>query len=224
MKSRISISAFILWIAFAASTTAFGQKETKVKIERDNYELKIKQDGNEFKMKEEGIRPAEKMQKQTTILKEGETVIMVKKGETPKQEVAQAKKPVATKKTYAARKDCPPQKIAVKSTTAKKRTTAYKPKTTSTVKPAMAQTKPVIIRDTIFVTRVDTLFSITQTSEYAGYSRNRFRLNDDFEKLKIERESDGTIKLKKEYKDGSKDVKIFENEEDFQTYIEWKNF
>jgi hypothetical protein len=62
-----------------------------------------------------------------------------------------------------------------------------------------------------------------ETASFTG-NRPQRHMMDNFKKLKIERENDGEIELKKEYEDGSEIKKTFDNEHDFQTYMQWKNF
>ena len=95
-----------------------------------------------------------------------------------------------------------------------------KPKTSSTAKTV---TRRVVVRDTVYVVRVDTVFSRMEPANFAGYSSNPPMI-DNFKKLKIERERDGSIKLKKEYEDGRDIKREFANEEEFNSYMEFKNF
>lgn len=222
MKSKFSKLVLALGFAVTASAPVFAQ-ESKLKIEDKNYELKVKREGDELKIKEKGKRPS--TERQSYTIKRGETVTTVKEGTRPKEPVAQAKKPVA-KKSVAGRKcNC---KTASKSTAAKKRTTAYRSpatvKKTTTARPKTAATaaaSPVIVRDTVFMVRVDTVFGMNERSSFTG-NRSSY-LFDNYKKMKVERDDDG-ITIKKEYHDGREIKKTFRTEEEFNTYMQWKNY
>lgn len=220
MKNKFLKSALLLGTALAISISGFAQEE-KYKEERDGYERKIKREDDELKIKEKGRRPR---QEQRYILREGRTVTTVKKGTIPKEEpVAQQKpKKVAKKRTYASRKVCTCRTVRSKSH-ARKHSVAYKPKRkTSTAKVAAAAKAPTIVRDTVMMVRVDTVFRMNETSSYTGY-RSGLRLRDDFKKMKIKKDGDEII-LKKEYDDGDKVKKVFDSEEDLNTYLKWRNY
>lgn len=218
MKRSFSKAAFLVAIALTVSATTFAQ-ESKVKIEDNGYELKIKQDGNEYKRKEKGVSPMRRVtatEQHTTIVKQGETVTKVKAVEPA---ITQA--PVTKKKSYASGKKCSCATKVAHRPIVKKHTVAYKPKTSSTAK-TIASAR--VVHDTVFVTRVDTVFNMIETQGFAGYDRSHIGLRDDFTKLKIEREKNGEVQLKKEYRDGREEKRTFASEEEFNTYMEWKNF
>jgi hypothetical protein len=220
MKNKFSKAMLLFGIAFSLSTAGIAQ-DTKFKVEREDYELKVKQEGDELKIKEKGARPLQQPSQQSTMVRQGTTVTTVKQGEMPKEQTV-AKQPTTTakKKTYAARKKTCTCKTVAKKAPVKKRTVAYRPKAKTTT---VASVKPatVIVRDTVFVTRVDTVFTVSEMSSFTG-NRSNF-LRDNFKKLKVERE-DGEITIKKEYEDGEEIKKTFDNEEEFNTYMEWKNY
>lgn len=223
MNTKISKGILLLGLSVVMSATGFAQ-ETKVKIERDNYEMKAKREGNEYKIKEKGERPmpaASKTIKEKVTYKQGETMTTVKHGEMQQQ--------VATKKTYAARKNCtcktsvakrPVRRTHTVAHHTKRRTIAHR-RTTGVAK--AKQTTPMLVRDTVYVTRVDTVVRVMESASFTGNRTPKYMM-DNFKKLKIERENDGEIELKKEYEDGSEIKKTFDNEHDFQTYMQWKNF
>jgi hypothetical protein len=224
MNTKFS-TLILVGFGLLAGPYAYAQ-ETKIKKENGDYELKIKQDGDEYKLKEKGVKAAASPTLITTH-KEGETVTTVKKGEMPAaQNVAADKKPVAKKRSYASRKVCTCKTAARKKTPAK-RQVAYRPKkktTTSSATVASVNTSPVVVTDTVFITRVDTVFSMNESASFTGYRTGKAQLIDDYKKLKIEKEKDGSIKMKKEYENGSKVIKEFDNKDDFNTYLEWKNY
>jgi|GEM_PF-3186294 len=227
MKNKFSKAVLLLGLAFTVSTAGIAQ-ETKTKIETDDYELKIKQEGDEYKMKEKGRRPATEAATTTTSYRQGQSVTTVKAGSLPQetQTVAQNTGKTAKKKTYAARKSsCTCKKTVARKPAAKKRTVAYRPKTKTTARTTASTFRPapVVVRDTVYITRVDTVFSINEQSSFTGNRMSGRQLMDNFKKLKIERDDDG-IMLKKEYEDGKEIKKTFDTEEEFQTYMEWKNF
>lgn len=213
MKKSFSKAAFLMGIALAFSVASYAQ-ESKTKIEGDGYELKIKQEKDEFKVKQKGQLPASHsmVQHNGITVKQGQTVTTVKTADMP---VAQA--PAAKKKTYASRKKCSCATVAKRKPAAKKHHVAYK------AKPAVNHTASTArLRDTVYITRVDTVFSINEVGAYTGY-RPGSRLRDDFKKLKIEKDGD-EIKMKKEYEGGKTIKRTFESEEDYNTYMEWKNY
>lgn len=230
MKNNFPKVALLLGIALMTSTAGFSQ-ESKVKIERKNYELKEKREGNEYKLKEKGTRPmpSESMTvKKEVTYKQGETRTRVIHGEPQKQNASaqNTKTSMAKKKSYASRKPCNCKTVA-RRPVKRSHTVAHGSKTKKTTHrtaaAAKAKTTPVIVRDTIFVTRVDTVFSVMERSSFTGNRPNGHVL-DNFKKLKIERENNGEIQLKKEYENGEEIKKTFDNERDFQKYIQWKNF
>ena len=159
--------------------------------------------------------------KQTTEYRRGETVTTVKRATAPKQE---AKKVAATKKTTAVNKTVKRKPAAKKTSYAAKKKPVAKKRTTvrrSTAK-AKPVTRTVVVHDTVYVSRVDTVFTINEVQSFTG-NRPSGHIMDNFEELKIERE-DGKIMIKKEYPDGTEFKREFDNEEEFQKYIEWKNF
>lgn len=212
----------LLGFTVMMSATAFAQ-ETKVKIERDNYEMKAKREGNEYKVKEKGERPmpaASRTIKEKVTYKQGETMTTVKHGEMQKQ--------VAKKKTYAAKKNCTCKTSVAKRPVRRTHAVAHHAKrpiahrrTTAVAKAKVAT--PMLVRDTVYVTRVDTVVRVMESASFTGNRTPKYMM-DNFKKLKIERENDGEIELKKEYEDGSEIKKTFDNEHDFQTYMQWKNF
>jgi hypothetical protein len=222
MNTKISKGMLLLGFTVMMSATAFAQ-ETKVKIERDNYEMKAKREGNEYKVKEKGERPmpaASRTIKEKVTYKQGETMTTVKHGEMQKQ--------VAKKKTYAAKKNCTCKTSVAKRPVRRTHAVAHHAKrpiahrrTTAVAKAKVAT--PMLVRDTVYVTRVDTVVRVMESASFTGNRTPKYMM-DNFKKLKIERENDGEIELKKEYEDGSEIKKTFDNEHDFQTYMQWKNF
>lgn len=196
-------------------------KDDKTKIKGDDYEVKVKDD--KLKMKGEGFDIKEKgdwreyngqdelVERRSVTIKEGETTTIVKPARV------QLQAPVVAKRTYKA-KPCPcDTKTAARKPAAKKTTVAYRPK----AKPAPRVAKaPAVLHDTVFATRVDTVFSVIEVNRFAGYSAPS-PMMDDFEKLKIKKDDD-EIKIEKKYKDGRKVEMKFENEEDYDTYMKWK--
>jgi hypothetical protein len=203
--------------------------------------MKMKTDGDEYKREEKGTilynvdqpKPAPVTTRTTTHLREGETVTTVKAGQLPevKQETKTevvARKPVAkkavAKKSYAAKK----KPVATKSKLAQrkpatKRAVAAKPKakTTTVAKTTLTTTPvtPVIVRDTVFISRVDTVYSVMERDVFTGYSsENTIPLTGDFTELKIKKEDD-ELNLKIEYEDGSEVKKTFSNTEDLNLYM-----
>jgi hypothetical protein len=235
MKRKFLSAALLLGITLTASAPSFAQVKTKVsnnesklKVEDGDYELKIKQDRNEFKLKEEGNLPlrnvtvAQPEITTTTTLRQGETMTTVKAGKLP--ETAKVTQTAAPKKAYTAKKcNCP--STAARKTTAKKSTVAYKAKPKAkTSNVAKTTASPIIVHDTVFVTRVDTVLTVMEQQSFAGYRHDNIGLMDNFKELKIKREDNGEVKLKKEYDDGRDIKRTFSNEDEFRTYMEWKNF
>lgn len=219
MKRNFSKAAFLMGIALTVSSAAFAQ-DSKVKVEGDGYELKIKQDGDEYKRKQKGVLPEENSvtERQAPIIRQGETITTVRRSEAPVPQQA----PVAKKKSYASAKKCScPAKVAARKTTTKKRTVAYRPKTSNSARVAAS---PRVIHDTVFVSRVDTVFNVIEPQGFAGYGSKSIGLMDNFEKLKIERNKDGKVEMKKEYRDGREEKREFATEEEFRTYMQFKNF
>ena len=219
MKNRFSKAALLLGLAITLSTAGFAQEESKVKIERDDYELKVKREGDEYKWKEKGVRPADK---QSMTIHRGQSVMTVKAGALPKAEPApKARKPVA-KKSYASKKKCTCKPVAKKATT-RKRSVAYKPKARKTTRTAVVAAKPapVIVRDTVFITRVDTVFSMMEPAFFTGHRIAEGQLPPGLKKLKVEKENDG-IEVTEEYLNGDKIKREFDTDEDLNTYMKWK--
>jgi hypothetical protein len=218
MKKQLLTASVALGFALSASAPVLAQ-DSKVKVERPGYELKIKQDGDDYKIKETGRLPVEHEaipeEHYITTHRQGQAVTVVKAGKAPESRATHTRAYAGAKKCT-----CPPKKSVARKTPAKN-SVAYKAKPKNVAK---AVTKQVIVRDTVFVTRVDTVYSRIDPAYFAGYRQNKPELIDNFKKLKIERENDGTIKLKKEYGNGREIKREFANEEDFNTYMEFKNF
>lgn len=193
------------------STTGIAQ-ETKYKEERDGYELKVKRDGNEYKMKEKGRRPVrDDGYRREYRHKEGKTTTWVKHAQSSK---ASEKKTV--KKSYASGRKCNCKTVAHKSKT-KKNSTAYKHKKPASTNLA-STSRRTAPRDTVFVTRVDTVFALRDRSSFTGH-RNQNRVwNDNVKKFKIKRDGD-EIKVKTEYENGDKVIHIFESEAELNSYL-----
>lgn len=215
MKRSVS-KILLLGAAMVVSLAGYAQEE-KYKEERDGYELKIKREGNDHKVKEKGKRPAARYEDQT-IIRRGQTITTVKRGTTP------ATAPSVARKSYSGtRKQCNCKTVASRSK-AKSRSVAYKSKARTQRSALAARTavnKRVVVRDTVYMVRVDTVFTMQQTDRFTGY-RSGTRLRDDLKKFKIKRDGDEII-LKKEYENGDKVKKSFESEEDLQTYLQWLN-
>jgi hypothetical protein len=220
MKKIFSKAAFLMSIALTISAATFAQ-DSKVKIEGDGYELKIKQEGDEYKRKQKGVLPSESItnERQAPIIRQGETTTIVKHGELP---IVPQQAAVAKKKSSASAKKCNcPAKVAARKPVAKKRAVAYKSKASSSSRVAASSR---IVHDTVFVTRVDTVYSVSETQGFAGYDTKSIGLVDNFEKLKIERNKDGKVEMKKEYRDGREEKREFATEEEFRSYLQFKNF
>lgn len=198
--------------ALLISTTGMAQ-ETKYKEERDGYELKVKRDGDEYKMKEKGRRPVrDDGYRREYRHKEGKTTTCVKHAQSPK---ASEKRTV--KKSYASGKKCNCKTVAHKSKT-KKNSTAYKHKKPAGTNFASASRSTAAARDTVFVTRVDTVFALRDRSSFTGH-RNQNRVwNQNVKKFKIKRDGD-EIKVKTEYENGDKVIRIFESERELKSYL-----
>jgi hypothetical protein len=242
MRQRFLRTAWCLGVALALATTGYAQ-ESKVKVESENYKMKLKTDGDEYKLEEKGSyqgrpEPAspDPVIRTSTNLREGQTVTTIKTGQIPevKSEVKEEpktvtvakKKPVA-KKAYASKKSCSCKNKVAARNTATKRAVAYKPKLKTTTSTSVAKTTslippaaPVVVRDTVFVSRVDTVYSVMERDVFTGYSsQNTIPLSSDFTELKIEKE-DEELKLKIEYEDGSETKKSFSTKEDLNLYLE----
>ena len=170
-------------------------------------------------------------------MREGQTVTTIKAGQVPEvkttakettKPVAAAKKKTVSKKAYASKKSCTcKNKVAARKPATKKRTVAYKPKAKTTKAVTVAKTTavttapaPIVVRDTVFVSRVDTVFSVMERDVFTGYSsKNTIPLSSDFTEMKIEKEDD-ELKLKVEYEDGSETKKTFSTKEDLNLYLE----
>jgi hypothetical protein len=108
----------------------------------------------------------------------------------------------------------------------KRKAVAYKPKTKTTTSRSVAgtaktsvSTPPVIVRDTVMITRVDTVYSVMEQQVFTGYRQNTIPVTSDLKQMKIEREDD-ELKLKVEYMDGSEVKKTFSSDEDLNLYFE----
>jgi hypothetical protein len=208
----------LLALGLSLSATTFAQ-EGQVKLEGDDTELKIKDDklkykSDDAKIKIKGDVPAQGwvpvdeptvVQRESSDYKQGQSTTVVR----PAKMVAKA----APKKVAAKKCNCP--KTAARKPVARK--VAYKPKPRARVVAA-----PAVLHDTVYITRVDTVFRMSEQNIYTGY-RYSDGLNDDFEKLKVKKDDD-EIKIEKKYKDGRKVEMKFENEEDYNTYMKWKNY
>jgi len=230
MKVKFSKTALAFSIALTFSVSAFAQTESKIKLESDdkvkiegeNYDLKIKESDKELKIKQQGLLPGEQAatERHVIMVKEGAPVTTIRHEEMP---VVAQKSPIAAKKTYAHKSGkCATKKVAARKPIAK-RAIAYKSKAKKSNTIAKAFASPVILHDTVFVTRVDTIFNMNQTQGFAGYNRSTIGLMDDFEKLKIERSRNGKIEMKKEYRNGREEKREF-TEDEFKTYMDFKNF
>ena len=230
-------------VALALATTGYAQ-ESKVKVESENYKMKLKTDGDEYTLAEKGTsqrraEPAspDPVTRTSTHLREGQTVTTIKAGQVPEvkttakettKPVVAAKKKTVSKKAYASKKSCNcKNKVAARKPATKKRTVAYKPKAKTTKAVTVAKTTavttppaPIVVRDTVFVSRVDTVFSVMERDVFTGYSsKNTIPLSSDFKEMKIEKEDD-ELKLKVEYEDGSETKKTFSTKEDLNLYLE----
>jgi hypothetical protein len=238
MRQTFLKTAWCLGVAVALGTTGYAQ-ESKVKVDSKDYKLEYKEDGDEYKLEEKGklLRTTDRVDltpatRTTTHLREGETVTTVKTGQRPevKQETAKApvaKKNYAAKKKYASTKTCGCKNKVAARKPAAKRAVAYKPKaktTTSSVAKTtttLAPVTPLIVTDTVFVSRVDTVFRIMETEVFTGHRQNEnvIPLSSDFTELKIQKEDD-EIDVKVEYEDGSEMKTKYNTTEDLNLRLE----
>lgn len=227
MKRKLTKAALLLGVVVTLSTTGFAQEESKLKVERDDYQLKVKREGDEYKVKETGVLPVRhtraSAKSYSRVIKEGETITTeVKYGSVPEgATVAQTGKTVK-KKSYASKKRCTCNHVAKRSS-AKKRAVAYRHRAVkkATVAAVVAKPAPIVVRDTVLMVRVDTVFSVMEPTYYSGYRTTTRTAPAGLKKLKIEHE-DGGVQVTEEHYDGRKMKKTFDSEEDFDTYMKWK--
>jgi len=223
MRKESMKAAFCCAIALSLSAGAWAQ--SKVKIERDGYELKTKQEKNEFKLKEKGTAPMLRYEdegdlttsRRTTEWRQGQSTMTMKNGQTPEMQqksTARATGKNVSGRHYAARKTCTCRTVAAKHKPMAKRSVAYRPKAKSRMASTTIQrthvvaAMPVVVHDTLLVTRVDTVYSMMEQQSYAGYRHNTLPVSSDFKEMKIEKE-DGQLNMKIEYEDGSKEKRSF---------------
>jgi len=224
-------TVFCCVMALTLSTGAFAQSKTK--IEHGDYELKVKQEKDEFKLKEKGTSPIRRYENDNatttsrtkTEWRQGQTVTTVKGRQMPETRstavVKQTDHKTAGKRHYASRKACTCKPVA-KRKSAARHAVAYRSKTrhnaTRTAKANTTALTPVIVHDTVLVTRVDTVYNMMEQGSYTGYRQNTIPISSDFKEMKIEKE-DGEINMKIEYEDGSKDKRSFPVNDDLNLHL-----
>jgi hypothetical protein len=236
MKRTFLKAAWCLGASIALATSGYAQ-ESKVKVEGKDYQMTYKEEADQYKLEEKGklLRTTDRSDmtpatRTTTHLREGETVTTVRAGQRPevKQEntaAPVAKKSYASKRKYASSKTCTCKNKMVKRKPVAKRTVAYKPKAktaTSSLAKTTANTTvttPVIVTDTVFVSRVDTVYRIMETDVFTGNRQNTIPLSSDFKELKIQKE-DGEVDVKVEYEDGSEMKKKYSTTEELNLHLE----
>jgi hypothetical protein len=187
-------------------------EEAKYKSE----DLKIKENDNETKIKGT-VRPARPRTTERTLIKIGETHVRTKEHIQPisttepgstavapatleqvavPKTAATVKKPVTKK--YAAKKSTPRKKVAARKTNTAPRTIVRTQVVRDTVfvpspPERVVSTQTEYVRDTVVVTRVDTVERIQTTDTYAGYRVPA----GDFKKVKLKKDKDGEVHMKR---------------------------
>lgn len=199
----------------------FKSDERKVKVTEDEVkyksdDLKIKETDDERKVKAT-VTPMRPTTTQRTEMKAGETRVMTKEHLAPiSTDVAQPDVPapvvgseLAVPKTAATvAKPASPKRVAPKSaarphTAARKTSTA--PKTIVRTKvvrdtvyvpsppETVVATRTEYVRDTVMISRVDTVVKVETKNTYAGYPVPA----GDFKKVKLKQDKDGEVRMKR---------------------------
>jgi hypothetical protein len=198
-------------------------KEEKEEAKYKSTGLKIKDEKHERKIKGK-VRPMQVTATERTEVKTGETQVMTKEHLEPLTTESVVSEPatvepVAVPKTatvkknttrkYAASKSIHHKRIVARKTNmARKyvvrtrivRDTVFVPSPPEKI----VSTQTEYVHDTVLVTRVDTVIRMQTKNTYAGYRVPR----GDFKKVKLKREKDGEVWMKRKEKDGIKTEKI----------------
>jgi hypothetical protein len=195
-------------------------KEKKEESKYKADDLKMKDEKEERKIKAK-VKPMRITTKEKTEIKTGKTDVRVKEHMEPvttitpqvSEPVVGTQEPVAVPKTTV-KKSTARKYSAAKKTSAPKRTAARKAKAapkyivrTKVVRDTVYVPSPPetivsmqkeYVHDTVTVTRVDTVVKMQTENTYTGYSVPR----GDFKKVKLERDKDGEVWMKRKMKDG----------------------
>lgn len=203
--------------------TKYKSDDLKVKNKKDQTkykgdDLKVKEDDEEKKIKAK-VEPLEKTSTESTEIKIGETDVKVKEQvvpiptEPPVAERIMTERAVVPPPPAPVVKKAPAKKYAAKKSTPRKRTVSNKPKTivrTKVVRDTVYVPSPpekeiytqkeyVHIRDTVTITRVDTVVKTQIENTYDGYNVPQ----GDFTKVKLKKDKDdGEVWMKRKEKDG----------------------
>jgi hypothetical protein len=194
-------------------------KEKKEETKYKSEDLKMKDEKDERKLKAK-VKPMKATMKERTEVKTGATQVMTKEhmqSITSKPEIAEpvVTDPVATPKVATTVKKAPAGKQKASKSTAQKRTAARKsgktPKYVVRTKivrdtvyvpsppERIVSTQTEYVRDTVIITRVDTVLKVQTTNTYTGYRVP----SGDFKKVKLKRDKDdGEVWMKRKEKDG----------------------
>ena len=186
-------------------------KHKKDEIKYKTEDLKVKDEKGERKIKGV-VEPMQPTLTERTHVSTGETNVTTKTHVekmndrtvipapvvTPPAPVAKAPEPAPKKTTtrkYAARKTTP-KKSGARNVVRTKvvRDTVFVPTPPETI----VHTEREVIRDTVTVTRVDTVVKIQKENTYTGYSVPQ----GNFKKVKLKRDDNGEVWMKRKDSDG----------------------
>jgi hypothetical protein len=240
MKTRIFKQVLLLGATVLLSTGTFAQDKYKTNKNETKYKTsgyKVKENKNETKIKGTLVRP-KVFDKSTVVTEErktGQTQVRTKETLIPldSRTVADEKPVVATaepidmktikksttvakKKSYAKARKAPARKVAARKTPARKLYAAAKPQiirdTVYIEKEPETRvvTNTEFVRDTVVVSRVDTVF---RTQSFTGYRMPSV----NYKKLKLKKDGN-EIYMKKKTEDGKWIKEKFEDENEYNSY------
>jgi hypothetical protein len=192
-------------------------KETEDESKYKSENLKVKETEDERKVKAK-VTPMRPTSTERTVIKTGETQVRTKEHilplTSPEPQVPATTTPaiegqVAVPKTAATVKKPAAKKYAATKSTTRKRTTARKPATATkyivrekvvrdtVYVPSPPETivarQTEYVRDTVVVTRVDTVVKTQVANTYGGYRVPA----GDFKKVKLKKDKDGEVWMKR---------------------------